>query len=214
MKKLFLTSSFEEVEQLFVQYIKENFENLENIKGKKVIIIPTASLVEKVNFYVESTKKIYEKYGFDVEMLEITQYDEKEVKEKIENTDFLHITGGNTFYLLQELKRKNLVEFLIEKIEKGMIYIGESAGTVITAPDIYYASDVDDKSLAPELVNTKGLNIIPIYPLPHYQSEPFTEIIEKVITKYDCKLHTFAFTNKEVIVVEDDEMDVITLHTV
>lgn len=57
MKKLFLTSSFEEVEQLFVQYIKENFGSVENVKGKKVIIIPTASLVEKVNFYVEAAKK-------------------------------------------------------------------------------------------------------------------------------------------------------------
>lgn len=147
-------------------------------------------------------------------MLEITQYSEKEIKEKIEDTAFLHITGGNSFYLLQELKRKKLIEFLIKKIEEGMIYIGESAGTVITATDIYYFSDVDDKSLAPELTNTRGLGIIPIYPLPHYQSNPFTEIIEKVITKYDCKLHTFAFSNKEVIVVEGEEMDVITLHTI
>lgn len=50
MKKMFLVSSFKDVVGIF-----EKFE--ENLRGKRVTFIPTASNVEKVVFYVDSGKK-------------------------------------------------------------------------------------------------------------------------------------------------------------
>ena len=47
MKRLFLTSSFSSVTKLF-----EDFAG-EPVKGKKLAFIPTASLVEKVRFYID-----------------------------------------------------------------------------------------------------------------------------------------------------------------
>ena len=44
-----------------------------------------------------------------VAFLEISKLDEKTIKNKIEKANYLYVGGGNTFYLLQELKRKNLV---------------------------------------------------------------------------------------------------------
>lgn len=212
MRKLFLTSSFEEVEKLFVQFINEHFGSIENIKGKKVEIISTASLVEGTDVHVRKAVEIYKRLDFNVEIMELTEHTEEMLKDRIKDTDFLHISGGNTFFLLQEIKKKNLMEFIAERIDSGMIYVGESAGTLITCPDIFYADDVDNKALAPELKSTKGLDIIPFYPLPHYQNEPFTEIVEKTLIKYDCKLKLFPFSNNEVIVVDGEEMDIITLH--
>lgn len=42
----------------------------------------------------------------EVEDLEISKLDEKTIKNKIEKANYLYVGGGNTFYLLQELKRK------------------------------------------------------------------------------------------------------------
>ncbi len=61
MKKLFLTSSFSSVAKLF-----EDFTG-EPVKGKKLAFIPTASLVEKVRFYVDDDRKAFEKLGLIIE---------------------------------------------------------------------------------------------------------------------------------------------------
>ncbi len=212
MRKLFLSSSFEEVEKLFIQFINEHFGSIENIKGKKVEIIPTASLKEETDIHVKKAVETYKKLNLNIEIMELTEHTEEVLKNRIKNTDFLHVSGGNTFFLLQEIKRKNLIEFIRERIDSGMVYVGESAGTLITCPDIFYADDMDNKSLASELKNTRGLDIIPFYPLPHYQNEPFAEIVEKTLVKYDCKLKLFPFSNNEAIVVDGEEMDVVTLH--
>ncbi len=214
MRKLFLSSSFEEVEKLFVQFINEQFGSIESVKGKKVEIISTASLVEGSGIHVRKAIEIYKRLGFDIEIMELSEHAEEILKNRIQETDFLHVSGGNTFFLLQEIKRKNLMEFIVKRIDSGMIYVGESAGTLITCPDIFYADDVDDKSLAPELKDTKGLDIIPFYPLPHYQNEPFAEIVDKTLIKYDCKLKLFPFSNNEAIIVEGEEMDIVTLHEI
>lgn len=55
------------------------------------------------------------------------------VVHKIEQAEILFITGGNTFYLLQKLKRKNLLPLLTEKIKNGTPYIGESPGAISLA---------------------------------------------------------------------------------
>ncbi|WP_252346614.1 Type 1 glutamine amidotransferase-like domain-containing protein, partial [Listeria monocytogenes] len=38
--------------------------------------------------------------------------------------DFIYVTGGNTFFLLQELKRTGADKLILEEIAKGKLYIG------------------------------------------------------------------------------------------
>lgn len=98
MKKLFLVSSFKDVVNIFTDFEKD-------LSGKTVTFIPTASKVEKVIFYVNAGRKALEKIGLTVDELEISTATTDEISSKIKNNDFIYVTGGNTFYLLQELKR-------------------------------------------------------------------------------------------------------------
>ena len=78
MRKLFLSSIFKEVEQLFIQFVNENLGSIENIKGKKMEIISTAALVEKgAETLIKEAEKIYMKMGLDVGILELTEDTEK-----------------------------------------------------------------------------------------------------------------------------------------
>ena len=78
MKKIFLSSSFKDVCTIFADFEK-------NIEGKTVTFIPTASIVEKVVFYVEAGKKALEKLGAIVDVLELSTAtaDEIRLEEKI-----------------------------------------------------------------------------------------------------------------------------------
>ena len=157
MKKLFLTSSFSSVAKLF-----EDFTG-EPVKGKKLAFIPTASLVEKVRFYVDDDRKAFEKLGLIIEELEVSTATTEEVAQALERNDYIFISGGNTFYLMQELKKKGADKLLIEQINNGKLYIGTSAGSVIASPNIEFVSDMDEPKKAPELTEYSGLHLVDCY---------------------------------------------------
>jgi dipeptidase E len=177
MKKLFLSSSFADVAKQFPGFAKDD------LKGKTVTFIPTASIPEKVNFYVSAGKKALEKLGLIVDELEITKATSNEISKKMQDNDYIYVSGGNTFFLLQELKRTGADKIIAEQINSGKIFIGESAGSMILSPNIEYVKGLDDCKEAPELNDYSALSIVEFYPLPHHTNFPFKKAVEKIITQ-------------------------------
>ena len=52
------------------------------------------------------TEKAFEDIGYEVDNFDISVFSEKTVKEKLSKAEIIFISGGNTFYLLQNLKEK------------------------------------------------------------------------------------------------------------
>ena len=200
---MILTSSLYESMGIVKKFLNEKTES------KKILFIPTATNVDEYKKYIHLTQKVFEDFGYEVENFDISVFSEETVKEKISETKIVFISGGNTFYLLQELKKKNLIPYLREKIENGLLYIGESAGSVIIAPNIGYADIVDDKALATELNDYTGLNLVDFYVVPHFEEEPFVESSRKVVELYKDKLDLKVINNKEVVLVENDEFRIV-----
>lgn len=197
MKNLFLTSSFKDVVPLF-----NEFES--NLQGKSVSFIPTASTVEEVVFYVEAGKKALEDLGLIVEELDVAAENLEEITMTLKKNDFIYVTGGNTFFLLQELKRSGADKLILEEIAKGKLYIGESAGAVITSPNISYIQSMDSVKKATNLTNYDALNLVDFYMLPHYNNAPFKKITQQIIADYADDLKIFPISNYEAIFVQDN----------
>ncbi|MDN5100183.1 Type 1 glutamine amidotransferase-like domain-containing protein [Aliarcobacter butzleri] len=204
MKKLFLASSFKDVANIFADFEK-------NLKGKTVTFIPTASKVEKVVFYVNSGKKALQKLGLIIDELDISTASNDEINSKLRNNDFIYITGGNTFFLLQELKKTGADKIIIDEINKGKLYIGESAGAIVTSANIEYAKRMDDVKKAPNLTEFNGLNLVDFYVIPHYTNFPFEKTVEKIIENYSSKLDLSPISNKDAILVIDNKIDFIQI---
>lgn len=164
MIKLFLASSFKDVEKQFA-----NFET--NLIGRRVTFIPTASIVEEVTFYVSA--------------------------------------GRNTFYLMQELIRTGADQLILSEVHSGKLYIGESAGAIITSSNIEYVQKMDRVEKAPLLTNYIGLSLVEFSPLPHFKSFPFTKIVDKIVSDYEKQLHLIPIRNKESIIVANHEMKIV-----
>ena len=203
MINMFLSSSFSDVAEKFTNYLKD-FPN-----ERRVTFIPTPSLVEEVDFFVDEAKQVFENLNFSVDVLDISTENSSTIANTLEKNDFIYISGGNTFYLLEQLKASGAFEVLLSKINAGKIYIGESAGAVITSENIDYASQMDDKSKAPTLNSYTGLNLIPYYPLPHYKEEPFSQITIDIFNKYDKINDMIPLTNSEALIVKDTSLTVI-----
>ncbi|MCG3677947.1 Type 1 glutamine amidotransferase-like domain-containing protein [Aliarcobacter butzleri] len=204
MKKLFLASSFKDVANIFADFEKD-------LKGKRVTFIPTASKVEKVVFYVNSGKKALQKLGLIIDELDISTASNDEINSKLRNNDFIYITGGNTFFLLQELKKTGADKIIIDEINKGKLYIGESAGAIVTSANVEYAKRMDDVKKAPNLTEFNGLNLVDFYVIPHYTNFPFEKTVEKIIEDYSSKLNLSPISNKDAILVVDNKIDFIQI---
>ena len=199
MKKMFLVSSFKDVASIFEKFAGD-------VNGKTVTFIPTASVVEKVNFFVKSGRKALEKMGLIVDELELSTATAREITEKLTNNDFIYITGGNTFFLLQELKKSGADKLIVEQIELGKLYIGESAGLIVAAPNVEFAKGMDSIKKAPELENTEGLGVIDFYPVPHCSNFPFKKAVEKIIATYGESIPLKPINNHQAILIEDDDV--------
>jgi len=205
MKKLFLSSYFKDVAHLL-----KDFTN--NIgEGKRVIFIPTASILDKTPIYVKADKKALEKLGLIVEELEITKTSYEEIKSKILNADYIFVSGGNTFFLLQELKRTDTDKLIIEHINKGKVYIGSSAGSAILSKDIEYLKFMDTPKVAPDLNNNFiSLGIVDFYIVPHCTNFPFKKVAKKTITEFSDKLDLRPIGNNQAITVSDDIVSIVS----
>lgn len=201
-KRLFLSSSFADVATLLPDFVTEE------LKGKKITFIPTASIPESIKFYVWSWKKALEKLGLIVDELEVSTATSIDISNKLKDNDYIYISGGNTFFLLQELRRTGADKIIVEQINLGKMFIGESAGSIIMSPNIDYVHDLDNCKKAPELSDYSSLWVVNFYPLPHFTNFPFKKSVEKIIAKYDWKLELKPISNSHVIIVKWDNVEI------
>lgn len=198
--KMFLSSSFADVIDLFNEFIEED------PSGKTVTFIPTASIPEVITHYVDAAKEAFKHLGILVETLDLSTSSTSEIEEKLTKNDYVYVSGGNTFFLLQELTKTGTDKLIIEQINKGKLYIGESAGSIIMSPTIKYVEAMDDKSKATTLTDFSGLNQIQKYPLPHYGSEYFNDATKNIIENYDSKIELLPISNDQAILVSNNHI--------
>lgn len=205
MKRLFLSSYFTDVAELFPTFMESG------LSGKRVTFIPTAAVPEKVRFYVDSDRKALEKLGLVIDVLDISAADPKTAEAKIRGNDMIFVSGGNTFYLLQEFRRTGADALVADAIRNGKPYIGSSAGSIILAGNIEYVKRMDSPKKAPELSGFDSLGVIDFFPLPHATNAPFKKAAEKIIAEYGGKIDLRPISNDQVITVTGDEVAIVSV---
>lgn len=204
MQKLFLASLFKDVFQLFIDFANEN------LVGKTVTFIPTAAIPDKLDFHIRYSKELLAKMGLIVYELEISTASHSDIVKKLENNEYIYVAGGNTFFLLQEMNRTGTGNLIKTQINTGKLFIGESAGAILVAPDIEYSKDTDNPLMAPNLKSYDALNIVDFYPVPHYNDASLKEAVDIVISKYGTKLPLVPFSNSQAILVIGKEKQIVS----
>ena len=129
--KLFLCSHFSSVGSL----IKEEIDN------KKVAFIPTASLREGYTGYVGSARKLFNKLGAAVTEIDISTEAYLTIQSVFEDADVIYFTGGNSFFLIDRLRKTGTDELLKKELAKGKLMIGESAGAIMRSKHPIYRAN-------------------------------------------------------------------------
>ncbi|PZM83594.1 peptidase, partial [Candidatus Gracilibacteria bacterium] len=144
-----------------------------------------------------------------IDELEISTATPEEIKETIQKNDGIYISGGNTFFLLQELQNSGADKIIIDEVFNGKIYIGESAGSMIAGKNIEYAKKMDDASVAKNLISQEALGLVDFALVPHFGNFPFEEATKNIIEKYSGILDLKPISNSEAIFIQDDNINIL-----
>ncbi len=161
MKKLLLTSDGfvnPRIGKRFIELIGKDPKNI------RVLFIPTAAQGEVEMSYVHESEKELVNLGIPKESI-VWANDLKSAH--TEYCDAIYVCGGNTFYLMDEIRKTGFDKKIIDFINSGKVYVGVSAGSIIMCPDISISAPFDPNNVG--LKDMAGLNITDKVITPHYQ---------------------------------------------
>lgn len=187
--------------------------------GKKaeetsLVFVPTASNVEKGDkeWFIDDLVNLKKQNFKQIEIADISAVEESVWRPKFEEADVLFFEGGNTFHLMRWMNKSGLVKLLPELL-KTKVYVGVSAGSMVTAKDlilktsqIIYGEDLAEKE------NMKALGLVDFYFLPHLNSEHFVHMREEKIRKavVGVKEKVYALDDQSALSVVDGNVEVVS----
>lgn len=201
MQKLFLTSI--KIDKL-LDIIPKSPKEL------KVAFIPTAADPYVDKWFAEADRKKLIEFGFKLIEVDLKNKDEDQLKDILSDADIVYFTGGNSFYLLDKVRKSGFDKILPSLLDKGVIYAGSSAGAVIAGATIEPIKYLDDPSIVPELESFEALGLVDFAIIPHYGKEKYKEKHEKTMSEFGGgKLKLVTLTDEQSIIVENDEYKIV-----
>jgi len=201
MKTILLTSSATFTTDKKLEFLPKPLSEM------KMAWVITASKGVDDTSYIQRHKQRMDELGFDYEEIDIEGKNEKELREILSDKEVVFVEGGNTFYLLKCVRESGFDKVIKELIEKGVIYIGASAGSYIACPTIEMATwrhqDEYDRC---GVTNFTGLNLVSFLVIAHY-TEEYKEIVKEGISK--TKYLVRILTDDQALLVRDDGVELV-----
>ena len=177
---------------------KDFLELTGNRTDLKVAIIPTAgdpiewvAVVEGDTRYDNFIPKLigesnngkgadydyFKNKGYSVIIVDL-KADSDIVREKLSSVDIISVGGGDLNYLLDWAKKSKLDSYLKDLLNKGCVYVGASAGSMLLQPDI--GLTWWEPAMKADHI---GLNIINFIVAPHHREVEILTSIESLNQK-------------------------------
>ncbi len=180
-----------------------------SVDGKRLLFINTASEVgEGEKLWLDEDKQSLVDAGFDVVDYTIASKSAEDIEKVLKGVDVLYISGGNVFYLLQEIQKSGFAKIVRSFVDGGGVYIATSAGSVVAGPDIYPAYNLDEPEVATEIDGYKALGLVDFVVLPHWGSEKFRELFlnQRLDVAYTEENKIILLTDNQYVRVQEDGM--------
>ena len=98
-----------------------------------LVFIPTASNVEHGDkeWFINDLVNLQNLNLKQIDIADISAVDETVWKQKFEEADILFFEGGNTYHLMEWIRKSGLKKML-PKLLETKVYVGVSAGSMVT----------------------------------------------------------------------------------
>lgn len=175
----------------------------------KLLFIPTAS--RDSQGYVTVIEEYFgKKLGCDVDSLRLygTHISKKEIKKKITWADVIYVGGGNTFRMMRMWRKKHVDKLLTKAAGEGKVLAGVSAGAVSWCR---YGNSDSRKMINPraDYIRVRGLDIIPLFLVPHFDVEPARQASVKKMLK-GTKQVAVGLDNCSAVIIKDQQYRIVS----
>lgn len=190
------------------------FELVVKVPGEtSIVIVPTASNTEMgdKSWFINDLVNV-KKQGFkSIAITDISAVQESIWRPQMEEADVILFEGGNTYRLMEWMNKSGFTKLLPEFL-KSKVYVGISAGSMVTAPNldvilsqVIYGEDAEE-------VTMPGLNLVDFYFLPHFNSEDFPERMEETIREAakNMSKKVFALDDQSALKIVDGKVEVVS----
>ena len=168
MKKLLLISNSTNAGEAYLGWPREYIRDFYQSHGvKNILFVPYAG----VNLASESLKASFDAYekrvaGVFAELgLTLTSVHQfSDPGKAVKEAEAVAVGGGNTFHLVYEMHRTEVMQAITERVSNGMPYSGWSAGSNVACPSMKTTNDMP----ITEPGSFDCLNLIPFQINPHY----------------------------------------------
>ncbi len=186
LMKLLLTSN-----GLTSRKIRKEFLKLldKSLSENKVLIMHTAKSRKQFG-YVRAIRKSLVKLGIKKVSIVEANISKKINVKKYRSFDIFYSCGGNTFYILDRVRKTGFDKLIKSFIKRNGVYIGLSAGSILIHKTIGIAgwgSEGDKNEI--NLKNLKGLGVTNIAIFPHFKKRLSKEVSDfKKKVNYPVKI--------------------------
>ncbi len=200
MKKLFLTSVFKNVADEIKELLPEPPREL------VVVFVPTAADVYDDKWFVKADRDKLVEMGFTVVDLHLKGATKQIVEETLNKAHIIFVAGGNTFYLLEQARASGFIDLVPQLVERGVIYIGSSAGSYLACPTIEVANWKHQDRNIVGLTDLTALSLVPFLMSVHYKPE-YIDALKEGVSKatYPLKI----LTDNQALFVHGEEVKLI-----
>lgn len=167
-----------------------------SINECKILMIPNENTtLDKIKSGKYHNRLI--KYGFSKK--NIIVFDYTNIQNFINlDLDAIYVGGGNTFLIIDKLRKCGFDKQIIKYVKNGVTYIGGSAGTHIVTKNIKHVENFDKN-----LINLKNYNALGLFDgiiFCHYSSKREKYYLE---AKKENKYKIYTLTDEEVLIIEE-----------
>lgn len=134
----------------------------------KIGYVTTASKPESDRSFFEIIKSRIRENGYTIEEIDIEDKNQEEIERFFEDKNVVHVEGGNTFYLLKAIRNTGFNEVINRLLDRGVVYIGTSAGAYVMCPTIEVASWSNDGKDRCGVLEFTAFGYVPFLLKVHY----------------------------------------------
>lgn len=159
----------------------------------KILVIPNENAtLDKIKSGKYHDRLI--KYGFSRKNIIVFDYDNISNFTNL-NLDAIYVGGGNTFSIIDKLRKCGFDKQIIKYVKNNVIYIGGSAGTHIVTKNIKHVENFDEN-----LVKLKNYNALGLFNgiiFCHYTNKREKYYLE---AKKNNKYKVYTLSDEEVLI--------------
>ena len=184
-------------------------------KELKLAFIPTAANVEKgdKDWLIKDLINC-KNLGFaSIDIVDISAVPRDVWEPRLNEADILLFGGGNTFHLIYWIRKSGL-EDILPKLLTNKIYVGISAGSMVTSHSLsvsaserlYYSEGVGEHK------DEKALGFVNFHVRPHFNSPDFPNLRKEPLEEIakELKEPMYAIDDQTAIKVVDGKVEVVS----